>query len=98
VCLGDSQSTQACLIGEYPSLESITENLEAFLGLPFGDWTNHTRLGLSAELTPSEWDAHKAIDWRHWHPERLLVPAGTEFQIMRPEEWVNRTALIPVCS
>ena len=95
-CLDDSQFTQAFLVGEYPSLEAVIEHLELFLGVQFAFWTNYTRLGLSVELAPSELAAYEAIDWRHWLPERLMVPSGTAFHIRRPEEWAGRTLLEPV--
>ncbi|WP_407540108.1 hypothetical protein Q0M94_01530 [Deinococcus radiomollis] len=94
--LDDSQFAQAFLVGEYPSLEAIIEHLELFLGVQFVAWTNYTRLGQIIELTATELSAYKAIDWQHWLPERLMVPSGTTFHIMQPEEWAGRTLLEPI--
>ena len=93
--LDDSQFTQAFLTGDYESFEMMVEHLEVFLGRQFDTWINHTRLGFLLELLPDEQASYDNIDWLNWRPQRLVVPSGTTFQIMRPENWENQTILVP---
>lgn len=96
VNLDDSHFTQAYVRGNYSSLSEIIQYLEDYLDAPFKDWINYTRHGYHIELSPQELGLYQAINWNHWIPQQLIVPSGSEFEVIRP--WRGVLPLLIPCS
>lgn len=92
--LDDSQFTQARITGRYNNLQEIVDSLKNYLDKPIDEWFNYSRSGYRIALSPEEMARYQSIDWTNWLPEEIRVPGGTEFNIIRPTEWVGVTNLV----
>ena len=95
VNLDDSQFTQGYVSGEYNDLDAVIRSLEGFLGITLASWQNFSKTGYLISLSAEQIGQYEDIDWANWIPYKISVPAETEFQIIRPPEWVGATRLIP---
>jgi hypothetical protein len=91
--LDDSQFTQAIVTGNYDSLSKVIESIEDYINMPISNWHNYSKSGYSITLTPEEMSAYRSIDWENWRPDSLIVPKGSVFDIIRPDEWLGVTHL-----
>lgn len=90
----DTLEGGALVTGDYNSSEEIIEYLTEYLGISTEEWKNYTRDGLFIDLTEEEESLYKNNPFNKWKPERIIVPKGSNFTIITPDEWNRETKIV----
>lgn len=89
----DGADRLAILRGKYASLDEIIRVLEEYLDRPLSQWHNFSRHGYYISLDDDELLKYKSIDWATWIPQKILVPEGSDYEIVKPASWFGRVKL-----